>query len=277
MFKRLIKAIEFSISSNQDVLSQSVVEVLHGKIPRGQEELCNTLYDLRMGTIEKGVKCETCSMDYTKCKGHFGHIALAVPVVNPICLKQLKWIVKYICKKCKKIVITRQHLSLNSIKNYKQSSKYIDRVASCFHCSAPLAHPRTPDDVFDVDSICLMFDVQGTNLEEVLKTLTSMCQEDIEVLSIEGCHPKSCIMHYFPIIPTCAMPFLTNKNELFDDDLTCQLSEIIKANNVVKKFLSSGIKPNSNNLQRLVFRINTYYDNRKKRAGILPRAMHMRG
>ena len=51
MFKRLIKAIEFSISSDQDVLSQSVVEVLHGKIPQGQEELCNTLYDLRMGTI----------------------------------------------------------------------------------------------------------------------------------------------------------------------------------------------------------------------------------
>ena len=38
-----------------------------------------------MGTIEKGVECETCSMDYTKCKGHFGHIALAIPVVNPIC------------------------------------------------------------------------------------------------------------------------------------------------------------------------------------------------
>ena len=133
MFKRLIKAIEFSISSDQDVLSQSVVEVLHGKIPRGQEELCNTLYDFRMGTIEKGMKCETCSMDCTKCKDHFGHIILAVPVVNPICLKQLKWIVKYICKKCKRI--TEQH---RSIKNYRQA-------ASCFHCAAH-EHPM----------ICLM-------------------------------------------------------------------------------------------------------------------------
>ena len=100
MFKRLIKEIKFSISSDQDLLSQSEVEVLHGKIPPGQEELHNTLYDLRMGTIETGVKCETCSMDYTKCKGHNGHIALAVPVVNPICLKRLKWIVKHVCKKC---------------------------------------------------------------------------------------------------------------------------------------------------------------------------------
>ena len=38
-------------------------------------------------------------------QGHFGHIALALPVVNSICLKQLKWIVKHICK-CKEIIKT---------------------------------------------------------------------------------------------------------------------------------------------------------------------------
>ena len=108
MFKRLIKAIEFSILSDQDVLSESVVEALHGKIPRDQEELCNTLYNLRIGTIELGGKCGTCYMDYTKCERHFGHIALVVPVVNPICLKQLKWIVKHFCRKYKRI--TRQHI-----------------------------------------------------------------------------------------------------------------------------------------------------------------------
>ena len=63
MFKRLIKAIKFSISFDQDVFSQSVVEMLRGKKPRGEEELCNTLYDLRKEIIEEGVKCETCSMD----------------------------------------------------------------------------------------------------------------------------------------------------------------------------------------------------------------------
>ena len=93
-----------------------------------------------------------------------------------------------------------------------------------------------------------------------------MCQEDIDVLNIQGCHPKNCIMHYFPIIPTCARPFLTNKDESFNDDLTWQLFEIIKANNLVKKFLSSGMKPNAKDLQRLAFRINTYHDNRKKKS-----------
>ena len=111
-----------------------------------------------------------------------------------------------------------------------------------------------------------MFDVDNIeDLEEVSKILTNMCQEDIDVLNIKRCHPKSFIMHYFPIIPPCTRPFLTNKDGSFDDDLPCQFSEIIKANNVVKKFLSSGMKPNTKDLQRLVFHINTYYDNGKKK------------
>ena len=72
-------------------------------------------------------------------------------------------------------------------------------------------------------------------------------------------------MHCFPIIPTCARPFLTNKDESFDNDLTFQLSEIIKANNLVKKFISSGMNPNAKDIQRLAFCINTYYDNGKKK------------
>ena len=116
-----------------------------------------------MGTIEEGVKCESCSMDYIKCKGHFGHIVLAVPVVNPVCFKQLKWIVKHICKKCKRIVITKEHLSLCSIKNYR----HIDKFALCFHCSTP----RTSDDMFDVENI--------EDLEEVSKTLTNMSRKTL--------------------------------------------------------------------------------------------------
>ena len=59
---------------------------------------------------------------------------------------------------------------------------------------------------------------------------------------------------------------LTNKDESFDSDFTCQLFEIIKANNLVKKFISSGMKPNVKDLQCLVFRINTHHDNRKKKS-----------
>ena len=109
-------------------------------------------------------------MDYTKCKEHFGHIMLTVPVFNPICLKKLKRIARHICKKCKRIVIAKP------IKKYKQA-------ASCFHCSAS----PTSEDMFDVDKI--------EDLEKISKILINMCQENFDVLNIKGCHPKSCIMH----------------------------------------------------------------------------------
>ena len=53
-------------------------------------------------------------MDYAKWKEHFGHIVLALPVVNPICLKKLKCIVKHICKECNRIVIIK-HISRSKI------------------------------------------------------------------------------------------------------------------------------------------------------------------
>ena len=69
-------------------------------------------------------------------------------------------------------------------------SKKYRQATLCFNCLASL----TSDDIFDVDNI--------DDLEDVSKTLTNMCQEDIDVLNIKVCHPKNCIMHYFPIILT---------------------------------------------------------------------------
>ena len=117
-----------------------------------------------------------------------------------------------------------QEDSDNKATSLDQNYKHIDKVASCFHCLVP----RTSDDMFDVDNI------EGTDLEEVSKILTNMCQEKVDILNIKGCLPRRCIMHYFPIIPTCARLFLTNKDESFDHDLTSQLSEIIKTNNLVR-------------------------------------------
>ena len=41
---------------------------------------------------------------------------------------------------------------------------------------------------------------------------------------------------------------LTNKDESFDNDLTCQLSETVKAKTLLKKVLSSGMKPNAKDI-----------------------------
>ena len=93
--------------------------------------------------------------------------------------------------------------------DYKATSTAQKLQAGCIVFS--LFSPQISDDMFDVDNM--------EDLEEVSKILTNMCQGDIDILNIKRCHAKSCIMHYFPIIPTCTRPFLASKDD-DDDDLT---------------------------------------------------------
>ena len=253
MFRRQLKNIKFTFLSSEEILEQSVVEIMHGKIPSNASlpdyPLDGTLYDPKMGTIEKGKLCATCSMDFTRCTGHFGHIVLATPIVNPVAKKQFKWAAQHICRSCGRVMITSEHLRLQGIKSYKTNSKYIEKVACCFHCS----QPKEP---FDVE----------TELEELKAKLEGLCKEDVRVLNMKGCHPKDLILQNFPIIPTCARPYLSNKDGSFDDDLTCQLSDIIKVNSAIGKTLITGIKPTLKEIQKLDFKITTYFDNNKKKS-----------
>ena len=74
-----------------------------------------------MGTIEKGKLCATCFLDFTKCNGHFGHKVLGIPIVNPIIKKQLKWDTQYLCRNCRRVIITKNHLKLIDVNCYKPS------------------------------------------------------------------------------------------------------------------------------------------------------------
>ena len=107
MFKRQLKSVEFKLLSNEQVLDQSVIEVLLGKISNvAYDTLDNTLYHPKMGTIEKGKPCATFFLDFTKCKGHFGYIVLGIPIVNLIVKKQFKWVTQHLRRNCGRVIIT---------------------------------------------------------------------------------------------------------------------------------------------------------------------------
>ncbi|KAI5756409.1 hypothetical protein M8J77_024881 [Diaphorina citri] len=106
--------------TDQEVKQLSVVKVfspitfnsLGHTIPGG-------LYDLAMGPIsERGDPCTTCGNNYTKCKGHIGHIELPVPVINTLFFRDVQLLLKLSCFLCHKINIpaTSQLLFINQIK-----------------------------------------------------------------------------------------------------------------------------------------------------------------
>src|SRR5581483_6990639 len=72
-------AIQFGLLTSEQIIKYAVCEVANPKI-RG-DNLEETLYDPRMGTMEKQ-SCITCGLSYTNCPGHFGYMKLPEPIFN---------------------------------------------------------------------------------------------------------------------------------------------------------------------------------------------------
>ena len=102
-----INNIQFAILSPDEIRKMSQVRVITADtydddgypIERG-------LMDLHMGVIEPGLKCATCSGKVDECPGHFGHIDLAMPVVQVGFVKEIKMFLDGTCKQCSRVKLT---------------------------------------------------------------------------------------------------------------------------------------------------------------------------
>jgi DNA-directed RNA polymerase II subunit RPB1 len=104
-----VKGIQFSIMSAEDIRKHSVVHVTSPDLYDKNVPKMNGLYDLRMGTTDKSLLCETCKSDILNCQGHFGHIELAFPVYNVCYLKQVFKILQCVCMKCSRVLLSNDH------------------------------------------------------------------------------------------------------------------------------------------------------------------------
>ncbi|XP_012257577.2 DNA-directed RNA polymerase I subunit RPA1 [Athalia rosae] len=65
------------------------------------------LYDPALGPLsDRSDPCGTCGGNIVRCSGHFGHIELPVPVVNPLFHKQLWTLIRLSCLSCFKLQIS---------------------------------------------------------------------------------------------------------------------------------------------------------------------------
>lgn len=99
--------------------------------------------------------------------------------------------------------------------------------------------------------------------EECLRRFQNVTDDQIKLLGFDPnlVHPKNCIFTKFPVLPTCCRPYVVSDGCVCDDDLTYQLIEIIKNNNLVNENEDIVSKYYNN----LLFRIQTYFNNTQKR------------
>ena len=111
-----VKSVRFGMLSKEQIERMSVVEVTEGTFydSNGDPKL-NSLFDPRMGVIERGRKCKTCEQDYILCPGHPGHISLARPIFNIQFDKEIIKIAKCYCCRCSKLLVNKDHPSIKAI------------------------------------------------------------------------------------------------------------------------------------------------------------------
>ncbi|HLC32467.1 MAG TPA: hypothetical protein VJJ82_01445, partial [Candidatus Nanoarchaeia archaeon] len=66
------------------------------------------LMDVRLGVIDPGLRCKTCSSKLKECIGHFGYIELARPVVHVKFVRIIQLLLKATCKECSRLMISSE-------------------------------------------------------------------------------------------------------------------------------------------------------------------------
>jgi len=258
--------IQFGIYSSDEIIKNSVCEVNNMKLTG-----LNSVYDDRMGVMEGKKKCVTCGETEKKCIGHFGHIILKIDVLHPLFYKLILLILKCICYKCSKLLLSKHQLEVNHLLKYQKQSRFnkivykMDKIDHCQYCET--MQPRYVYCSQD-KNFYMIFKMEGEQVKmqmyenEIRKIFENISETDVTLLGydIQNFHPKNLIISVLPVIPPIARPFIVADNMTCDDDLTIQYQEIVKANFHIGDPNTIDTK-RTKYIQALKFRIKSLFDN----------------
>lgn len=262
-----ISSIQFGILSAEEIVERSVCRVDNSKFNGA-----NSVYDLRMGSMEQDDKCITCQLIPKECPGHSGHISLNTFILHPMYLRQITNFLKCLCIKCYRIVLSEDHLNLDGILRYQTESRFekivdkLEKIDSCYFCKSPKPKISFQQKTNDIS---MRFKEKKIVLKEneIKNIFDNMNNDDIRILGFNSkyMHPKNLVLSVIPVIPPRARPYVMADTITCDDDITTQYVEIIKANrNLIDENMNESRKYKI--IQTLNFRIKTLMNNSQGKA-----------
>ena len=102
-----IIGIQFSLLSPEEIRASSVANITTRDTYVNNKPVIGGLFDPRMGVLDPGLICPTDGHNYMKTPGYFGHIELARPVFFIQYLHTTLKILRCICIKCSKLLISK--------------------------------------------------------------------------------------------------------------------------------------------------------------------------
>ena len=286
---RVVQSVQFGILGPDEIAALSVAKI--SATNTNSEN--GTVYDTRMGPSNSRGICTTCNEDLRKCPGHFGHIELAIPIINPSFTKFLVLILNCVCLKCSNLKMTPEEINLEmNLESDARFIRYIDRlqlivskcssVKYCNNCNFP--HPEIKD---HDGTIVKVYDNPGDKktakkhspieIEELRTILTKITNADLEIMGfypskrtiyrlgkikedIPTFRPEWLIITNLPVISPIARPPDNEGDNRSDDDLTTSYIDIIKYNERLRTINLKEINV-TNTLQLLQKHIAGLFDN----------------
>ena len=125
-----IVGIQFSILSPDEIRRASVAEINSRDTYVNNKPVVGGLFDPRMGTLEPGLICPTDGLDYMQTPGYFGRIELARPLFYIQYLSIVTKILRCVCFKCSKLLISKERYKQALEMPPEQRWNYVFSLAS---------------------------------------------------------------------------------------------------------------------------------------------------
>jgi len=281
-----IKEIRFSLSNPTELLRTPEIKNHNLYMSSNDNNVklypeSGGLYDTRLGVIDNNIICESCKNTNQLCPGHLGHIKLAKPVFYMHFITRLLKVLKCVCYKCSKLLITKSHnvfkLSIASHLKFEKILLECKKVKQCGEkndngCGAIVPTRYYKQGIGDVYAEWKTTDKKTNKVlldaEMVLCILKKMTDEDIRYLTFDPKYsrPEWMICSVFPVSPPSVRPSIRqDNNQRSDDDLTYKLIEIIKTNTkIINEIEKDKSDISINNYVKLLqYHIGTLINNEK--------------
>jgi len=267
-----IKRVQFGILSPEEIKQMSVCQVEYPEtyeIGSGKPK-ASGLLDPRMGTIDRHMKCESCSGSMSECPGHFGHIELAKPVFHIGFIALVLKILRCVCFHCSKLLTDQSDMRFVNavkIKNPKLRQKAVYNICKGINICAggdeteeqPAEDGQPPKprhggcggyqpsikkDGFKINAEFKQLQDDSIEKKQVLTAekvhaiLKRISNDDCEAMGLnpEWARPDWLIITVLPCPPPPVRPsILMDAFSRGEDDLTHKLAEIIKYNANLRK------------------------------------------
>ena len=271
--------VKFSMMTSEEIRAMSACEITSTELFNGASPVPGGLYDPRMGAYDYGSRCHTCMHTNAQCIGHYGHVELAAPVFNIETREFVKKFLRCVCTRCSALMLKPDDPDVTRLarKKIPNAKRFKAIEAACTKSgvkACPTCGARRADNVAwnksTASSMILTWKAQGETPSETIHLSADQVDAILRNVSaadaaVTGIHrPDAMLITVLPVPPIAVRPPAKNSSgQRRDDDLTIQLVEIVKSNNLLKARMAAGA--NSETLASLVVNLQinviTYINN----------------